>query len=296
MNAASRHPGDGPSVALALGGGGARGLAHIVVLEALDDLGIVPTMIAGTSIGAIIGAAYAAGLPGKALRDHVLRATRDRAAVIARLLKARVGKISDLFQRQLGNPVLIDAERFLDLFWPEAVPDRFEDLVIPFKAIAADFHARGEAVLEKGALVTAVGASMAIPGLMRPVAAGGRVFIDGGAVDPLPIAHVAGSADIVIAVDVSGGSIGEGDAIPEPFEAMLGASSVMQHAIVAARLESHRPDILLKPAVEGFHLLDFFKARAILEAAAPLAVELKAALALRGFVDLSPSREPKAAR
>jgi NTE family protein len=116
-----------PELALVLGAGGARGLSHIPVLEALDELGIKPALIVGCSMGAIVGAAYAAGLSGKRLREHVALTFRDRARVIARLLDARVGKFTDLM-RGLGNPVLIDGERMLDLFWPEAVPDRFEEL------------------------------------------------------------------------------------------------------------------------------------------------------------------------
>ncbi len=112
-----------PRIGLVLGAGGARGLAHIVVLEALDELGVRPAHIAGTSIGAIVGAAYAAGMPARALRAFALASFRDRARVVTKLLSARVGKITDLISRSgIGNPVLVDGERILDLFWPEAVP------------------------------------------------------------------------------------------------------------------------------------------------------------------------------
>src|SRR5690242_15361290 len=80
-----------PSIAIALGGGGARGLAHIPVLEAFDELGLKPTAIAGTSMGAIVGAAYAAGLPARDLHRHTLERLRDRAQVMAKLLQARCG-------------------------------------------------------------------------------------------------------------------------------------------------------------------------------------------------------------
>ena len=83
-------------IALVLGAGGARGLSHIAVLEALDELGLKPARIAGCSIGAIIGAAFAAGLSARELREHVLAMFRDRARVIARLLDCRVGKLADL--------------------------------------------------------------------------------------------------------------------------------------------------------------------------------------------------------
>jgi NTE family protein len=270
-----------PRVALALGGGGARGLAHIAVLEALDDIGVKPVAIAGTSIGAIVGAAYAAGLPGKVIREHVLRVLKDRAAVFAKLFQSRVGRLSDVFSRSLGNPVLLDGERLLDRFWPAAVPDRFEALQIPLVVVAADYHGRSEALFRDGPLLPAVAASMAVPGLVRPVEIDGRVFIDGGAVNPLPFDRLGDVADLVIAVDVTGGSDFDARAVPEPFEAMLGASQLMQQAIVAGKLEARRPDILIKPAVDPFRALDFFKARAILAAAEPVKEEVRRRLLLR---------------
>src|ERR1700681_4060381 len=107
-----------PTVAIALGGGGARGIAHVLALEALDEMGVRPAAIAGTSMGAVIGATYAAGLEARAIRAHVLRVLRNRSDVMSKLLRARVGRFADLVLRGRGNPVLLDAEIFLDLFWP----------------------------------------------------------------------------------------------------------------------------------------------------------------------------------
>ena len=84
------------SFALALGSGGARGLAHIAIVEALEEMGVKPTAIAGTSIGALIGAAYAAGMRGKDIRHHVIRFAHDRGETRRRLLKARAGNLADL--------------------------------------------------------------------------------------------------------------------------------------------------------------------------------------------------------
>ncbi len=83
-----------PRVAIALGGGGARGIAHVLALEALDELGIRPVAIAGTSMGAVVGAAYAAGIEGRAIRTHILRVLRNRSDVMGKLLRARVGRFS----------------------------------------------------------------------------------------------------------------------------------------------------------------------------------------------------------
>jgi NTE family protein len=270
-----------PRVAVALGGGGARGLAHIAALEALDELGVRPVAIAGTSMGAIVGAAYAAGASGKELRAYALSRLRDRAQVMARVLQARVGRIADLFSRGFGNPVLIDGEKLLDLFWPEIVPDDIEDLPIPFQAVATDYFARCEHHFDAGPLVTAVAASMAIPGLVRPVLAGGRVYVDGGAVNPLPFERLGDDGAIVVAVDVTGGPTTEVRVAPEPFEAMLGASQIMQGAIVAEKLKARAPDVLVRPAVDAFRGLDFFKTKAILLAAEPAKEQLKRDLAAR---------------
>ncbi len=186
-----------------LGAGGARGLSHIPVLEALDELGLKPALISGCSIGAIVGAAYAAGLSGRDLREHALQSFPGQGAGGREAARcARVGKLADLV-RGLGNPALIDGERLLDLFWPQAVPDRFEELAIPFTAVAADYHRHVELVLGSGPLTPAVAGSLAIPGLVRPVALGGHVLIDGGAIDPLPYERLLAPGRIVVAVDVS---------------------------------------------------------------------------------------------
>ncbi|CAM5771092.1 patatin-like phospholipase family protein [Bosea minatitlanensis] len=261
-----------------LGAGGARGLSQIPVLEALDELGLKPAAISGCSIGAIIGAAYAAGLSGAELREHVLASFRDRPRVVARLLDARIGKIADLV-RGLGNPALIDGERLLDLFWPEAVPDRFEELAIPFSATAADYHRHVEVTLSQGPLTPAVAASLAIPGLVRPVALGGHVLIDGGAINPLPYERLMAPGRIVLAVDVSAAPVAASDGrVPGAMEAIVGASQILTRTLVQRMVERQPPDILIRSGLDGVGGLDFFKAKAILAAAEPVKDEVKRAL------------------
>src|SRR6202140_4602087 len=106
------------SFALALGGGGARGLAHIAVLEALDEMGVKPVAIAGTSIGALIGAAYAAGMSGKEIRRHVIALAHNRREVFRRLIAARAGTFTRLFAIGFGGATQVDAEKFLGQFLP----------------------------------------------------------------------------------------------------------------------------------------------------------------------------------
>jgi NTE family protein len=277
---------EAPTFGLALGAGGARGLAHITVLEVFDELGLKPVAIAGTSIGAMIGAAYAAGMSGRVIRAYAVDILRDRATLMAALVGARAGRLTDVFSG-FGNPFLIDAEKFLDRLWPEAVPDNFENLSLPFTAIATDYYGRTEAVFQEGPLLPAIAASIAIPGLARPVRHGGRALVDGGAVNPLPFDHLIGRADVLVAVDVTGGPVPHASRAPSSFEMMFGTLQIMQGAIVAAKLKIYRPEIVLRPAIDRYRVLDFFDARAILEAAAPVKDELKRELE-RHFRSLPP--------
>jgi NTE family protein len=254
------------SVALALGGGGARGLAHIAVLEALDELGVRPCAIAGTSIGAIVGAAYAAGFSGAELRAHAENMFRNRVRLARRLLRSRARRRARTFS-DFAHPALIDAERFLDAFWPQGMPETFEELQIPFTAVATDFRLRREAAISCGPLQPAVGGSMAIPGLVRPVVYGDSFLIDGGLVNPLPYNHLAGRADIVLAVDVSGASSGRArNRPPSPIETIIVASQIMMNAISERMIEENPPDVLIAPAVNQYLALDLFKAKRIFEA------------------------------
>ena len=205
-----------PSVAIALGGGGARGIAHVIALEALDEMGIRPIAVAGTSMGAVIGAAYAAGLGARAIRAHVMRVLRNRSDVMGKLLRARVGRFSDLVLRGRGNPVLLDPEIFLELFWPAGMPEFFDDLAIKTFVVATNYSDCNEIVFSSGPLRPAVAGSMAIPGLFRPVESGDRVLIDGGAVNPLPYDLLFGDADIIIAIDVTYGGRSRLKRVPSP--------------------------------------------------------------------------------
>ena len=256
-----------PTIGLALGGGGARGLAHLVVLEALEGLGLRPALISGTSMGALIGGAYAAGLRPKDIRAHLLRVLRNRRLVLGHVLDARVGRFVDILTRGLVNPVLIDIERALPVFWPGPVPARFEDLTIPLAVIATDFDARSAVVMRTGTLPDALAASSAVPGLARPIRRAGRLLIDGGAVDPLPYEMLFGEVDLVLACDVSPGRTDEPAADPQAFAVMLAAAQIMQTALTNRMLQARPPHLVIRPPVERFRLLDYFYASRILEAA-----------------------------
>ncbi|HWV42127.1 patatin-like phospholipase family protein [Pseudorhodoplanes sp.] len=264
------------TVALALGGGGARGLAHIVVLETLDELGIRPVAIAGTSIGALIGAPYAAGMSGAELRKHVMALARDRAGVFSKLIAARAGgSIGSLIASGLRSAALIDAEKFCAQFLPDRVPNDFRELQIPLTIIASDLYARREAAISSGSLRAAIAASMAIPGLSRPVVVDGRVMVDGGATNPLPFDRVRGIADIIIAVDVAGPPAADCTDMPDTFECYLATILVMAQTIIDEKMKHGAPDIVLRPNVGVFRALDFLRASAILRASEPVRAELR---------------------
>jgi len=267
------------SFALALGGGGARGLAHIAVIEALDEMGVRPAAIAGTSIGAMIGAAYAAGMRGKDIRHHVIGFAHDWSQTRRRLMTARAGNLADLLYGRLSQATQVDPERFCEQFMPTQVPDDFAALAIPFIAIATDLHRRSELALASGPLRPALAASIAIPGLFRPMIIDGRVLIDGGATNPLPFDKLFGRADRVVGVDVYG--IPEGDRVdmPNVWEALYTTVMVMGSAIVAAKLDHAAPDLVIRPNVSIFRTLGFLQASAIIRSAEAAKAEIKEKLA-----------------
>ena len=270
-----------PSIAIALGGGGARGIAHVLALEALDELGVRPAAIAGTSMGAVIGAAYGAGLEARVIRGHILRVLRNRSDVIGKLLHARVGRFADFVLRGRGNPVMLDPEIILELFWPRKMPEDFDSLRVKMSVVATNYVDRNEMVFCTGLLKPAVAGSMAIPGLFRPVDYGGCVLIDGGAVNPLPYDLLFDSADITVRIDVTFGGRSRVRRTPSPLESMFGAAQIMQGAITEQKIRRRSPDILIRPKVEEFGLLDFFRAGQILRNAEESKDELKAAIHAR---------------
>jgi NTE family protein len=253
--------------ALALGGGGARGLAHVAVIEALDDMGIKPVAIAGTSIGALVGAAYAAGMRGKDIRHYVTALAHHPGEIRRRLMKARAGTLAHFFSGAFSQATLMDAEKFCAQFLPEEVPADFSALQIPLTVMATDLHRRLEMPLAAGPLQPAVAASIAIPGLFRPVLIDGRVLIDGGSTNPLPFDRLTGMADFVVAVDLSAAPDGERVDVPSTWECVFTTLLVMSNAITAAKLAHKTPDVLLRPNVGIFRTLDFYQASAILRSA-----------------------------
>ena len=265
-----------PRIALALGGGASRGIGHIPVLEALDELGIKPVAIAGTSIGSIFGACYAAGMSGQEIRAYSLDLFGKRLIEPFRRLRA-AGSLTALFKPTTA--AMFDGVTLFETLLPEALRRDFSALKIPFCAVATDFYAIEQVILDNGPIIPAITASSALPGVFRPIVIADRVLIDGGFVNPTPYDLVRDKAEITIAVDVTGDTVRQpGRPVPTSIEAVIGAAQITLHSITREKLRSVRPDILLRPPVGPYGTFDFYKIKEILEVCEPVKDELKRAL------------------
>ncbi len=252
------------TVGVALGSGGAAGLAYIGVLEELVAAGVPVACVAGTSAGALVGAAFAAGqLAGL------------RAAMLA-LTRARVFALFDPTWPRSG---LFEGRRALELVRPH-LGERIEALPCRFAAVATDLFTGEEVLLDRGPVVEAVRASIAVPGILTPVRVGGRWLVDGGLANPVPVSAVrALGADFVIAVSIHRvpqvaaiAVAGASRAVQGPPPAELGiadilarSSAAVQARIAAARFREHPPDVLVLPETDA-GLFEFYRAAEIIEA------------------------------
>lgn len=268
---------DMPTVAVAFGGGGARGLSHIHIIEALDELGIRPLAISGSSIGAIMGAGMAAGMSGAAIREHALMTVGNKTAIVSRIWGMRPQTVRDAVAKgiRIGQ---YNLERILKAFLPADLPDRFEDLPIAMKVIATDYYGQKEVIVEEGALFPALAASSSIPAVFMPVRLYDRVMIDGGISNPVPYECLMDMADIVIGIDVVGAPEGDGTHIPNRMESIFGSGQLMMQTAITLKLKLQSPHIFLRPTVGRTGVMDFLKAREVLAMSAGVKDELKYAL------------------
>jgi NTE family protein len=206
-------------------------------------------------------------MSGKEIRHHVITLAHHPGEIRRRLMKARAGTLAHFFSGAFSQATQMDAEKFCAQFLPEQVPADFSDLKIPLTVMATDLHRRQELPLSQGPLRPAIAASIAIPGLFRPVVVDGRVLVDGGTTNPLPYEKLKGRADVVVAVDLFGVPGGERADVPSTWESVYTTILVMGGAIVAAKLAYAQPDLLIRPNVSIFRTLDFYQASAVLRAA-----------------------------
>ncbi len=267
-------------IGLALGGGGAKGVSHLLILEALEEMGLKPACITGTSIGALIGAMYCAGMPTQEIKEIFLEfSLKDNESLKHIVTKKHIFKWLDFIGPQFRGRGLIRVENLLTYLFESVHAQRFTQLEIPLRVVASDFWSRQQVVLEKGALIPAIRASMSLPGLFEPVKIGGRVLIDGGAVNPVPFDLLPANCNLTIAVDV----IGErtvSDKIPSLSEAVFNTYQIMQKSIIREKLAIEAPDIYIEPNVVDVRMLEFYKANEIFKQATATKSQLKRKITL----------------
>lgn len=242
-------------IGLAFGGGGARGIAHLGVWQKLRELGIEFHCIAGTSIGAIAGAIIAAGRVDAALKW------------CAESDWKKLPKL--LMETQLTSKALTRGTRVEQLLAELVGAKSFDELSTPFAAVATDLNTGERVVMHDGDLLSAVRASMSIPGVFRPVERDGRVLIDGQLVDPIPIAACrAMGADKVIAVDINPPNSAE-NAKPfskvNIFDVLVNTITIFNCEMTRRVLAEHKPDLLIRPEVGNVLALDFRNASRLVE-------------------------------
>jgi NTE family protein len=275
-----------PTIGLALGAGGANGLAHILMLEVLDEMGIKPHRISGSSIGAIIGALYAAGMSGQQIRKLVEQfIISPGEPLLEKLVSKDALRWVDFIEIELGNGGILSSEGFIAFLYDTLKPKTFEQLQIPLKVVAADLWSREQVVLQSGELLPAIKASMALPGVFQPVVRNERVLVDGGTVNPVPYDLLMGECDLVIGIDVSGERTPPKEPAADYFATVFNSAKVMQTAIMSEKLRHQAPAIYIKPRIVDIRALEFYRAEEVFTQAEPARQELKQRLS-RLLVDM----------
>lgn len=254
-------------IGLTLGGGGAKGFAHIAVLEVFDELGIKPAQITGASIGAILGALYASKHTardiGQMIDELIIQPSKTPVKGIFR--NRDMFKFIQLMDPQfsLKPKGLIKGDKLLQFLYEQLGVDTFEELSIPLKAVATDFWRKEQVVFSKGDLMLALRATMAIPFVFTPVTWQDRILVDGGIANPVPLDLLSTECDIRIAVDIMGQSTKPKTKIPSPMESMFSTYEVMQGIMAKEKLTNYPVDIYLQPPITDIEMLDFYKAERI---------------------------------
>jgi NTE family protein len=275
-----------PRVGLALGSGSARGWAHIGVIRALEKAGVHPDIVCGTSIGALVGAAYAAG---------------DLDRLESWVNELRVSDVVGFLDVSLGGGVL-KGDRLIQFFRRNFTDLPIEELRVPFTAVATSLRTGAEVWLRRGSTVDAVRASTALPGLFAPVRWEGSFLVDGGLVNPVPVSVArAMGADVVIAVDLGSDVLGRrfrAAPVPEPpagaiekwmrklqenlrglapaqspdepvmpsmLDVLTTCLDIVQVRIARSRMAGEPPEVVVAPRLARLRLLDFHRAKEAIE-------------------------------
>jgi NTE family protein len=262
-------------IGLALGGGGAKGISHVLILEALEEMDLRPSFITGTSIGALIGAMYCAGMPAAEMKAIFLEfSLRENESLKHIVTRKHIFKWLDFIAPQFRGRGLLRVENLLTYLFESVQASRFSQLEIPLSVIASDFWNRQQVILETGPLIPAIRASMSLPGLFEPVKINNQVLIDGGAVNPVPFDILPKDCDLTIAIDVIGKRT-VSDKLPSLSEAVFNTYQIMQKSIIREKLKLMPPDIYFEPNIADVRVLEFYKAAEVFKQAAPIKQTLK---------------------
>jgi len=251
-------------IGIALGAGGARGLAHIIILEAFEELNIKPHIISGSSIGAIVGAAYASGLTTKEMKESVEELILSKDFKFTEFYKRYdVFKIIDMLDVSMSTTGFFKGNKFIAFYKEKMKTYKFSNLEIPIKIVATEYWNKKEHHFTSGNLIDAVRASYALPTLFTPINLGDGLFMDGGMVNPLPYDILQDECDYVIGVDVSSKKgIGK-NGIPNALDSLFASFQIMQNSILTQKLKLTKPDLLLEVDIKDVRMFEFNKVKEI---------------------------------
>lgn len=232
-----------PLFGLALGGGGVRGFAHIGVLNVLKAEGIAFDCISGTSMGGIVASLYACGQDAEQIENTAKKVSK--LGELAKLMDARITKLDHIF-----------SSKAVQEFFAEIIGSNvsFSDLQIPLALCAVDFNSAEEVVLQSGALIPAINATMGLPGIVEEVVINDRILVDGGSLNNIPADYVRTmGAEVVLAVDVSpritDAEYWKNQKMPGIASGYWRANAIMASAITEAKLRKAEVDIVLRPKI-----------------------------------------------
>jgi NTE family protein len=237
-----------PRIGLALGGGAARGFAHIGVIQVLEEAGIRPALVTGTSAGSLVAAVYASGRTGKQLQQ--VAETMEEATMTDWTLP--------LFSRGM-----LKGEALARYVNTQVRFKAIEDMPLPLGIVATDLNSGLSVIFQRGNTGTAVRASSAVPAIFQPVQIAGREYVDGGLVSPVPVrAARSMGAELVIAIDIS--SAPEGNLAGGTMEILLQTFAIMGKSINTFELKD--ADVVVRPALQNVSGADFGARKRSIEA------------------------------
>ena len=237
-----------PRIGLALGGGAARGFAHVGVIQVLEEAGIRPTLVTGTSAGSLVAALYASGKSGAQLQQ--IAETMEEATIADWTL-------------QIFTRGVLRGEALAKYVNTQVGQKPIEAMVIPLGIVATDLNSGNDVLFQRGDTGTAVRASSAVPAVFQPVKVGSREYVDGGLVSPVPVrAARKMGAELIIAVDIS--TPPEASAANGTLEILLQTFTIMGKSISTIELKD--ADVLVRPSLQGVSSADFSARKRSIEA------------------------------